>query len=85
MIANFSDSGRFNSTDAHYNIDRSTFSLIISSVNMTDSGEGYQCEVYVKNAEGMDNSNNLSPHIPLTLNIHGEFYISSTKLAVSLL
>ena len=84
-VARFSDSEGFSSTDPRYNIDRSTFALMISSVNWTDAGKGYQCEVYVRNPSTED-EHQLPPHNDLiTLDIYGEFYTSSTKLAVCML
>lgn len=62
--------GRLVSTDSHYNLDRSTFSLIINNVNMSDSSASYKCEVFVQYSRG-DNKR-LSPDISLTLYVHGK-------------
>ena len=84
-IAKFGVREGFSSTDPRYNIDRSTFSLIISSVDITDSGEGYWCDVYVRNPSGIDNER-LPPHSgSITLHVTGEFCIYSTKLAVGVI
>ena len=77
-IASFaSNGGSFTSMD-RYNIDIATFSLIISSVDMTDSGEGYWCDVCVR-IPPVNNSEQLPPHNgSITLHINGEFCIYST-------
>lgn len=75
-IARFSASEGFSSNNPRYRIDRSTFALIISSVDMTDSGEGYQCDVYIRNPSGANNDQLPSNNGSITLDIHGEFYTS---------
>lgn len=60
--------------DDRYDIDKSNFSLEITSVNINDSSENYQCEVYVRNPL-TDNNYRLQPsrEISLTLNVLGMF------------
>ena len=53
-------------TDIRYNIDRSTFSLIISSITFSDSSDDYQCEIYVQNPLKGDN-NRLMPSREVSL------------------
>lgn len=69
-IAEYSTPTGLNSMDPRYEINRSTFSLMIKSVKIEDSGEGYQCAVHVKYPNG--NGHELVyPRTLITLNVHG--------------
>ena len=54
-IASFNTLEGFCLTDSRYSIDRSSFSLIIHSVNVNDSDTSYKCEIYVRSPTGGDN------------------------------
>ena len=60
-------------TDSRYDIDRSTFSLIINSSNINDTSTNYQCEVYVQNPLSDTNTKiNTEFKDTLTLQVYGK-------------
>ena len=72
-IAELSSPSGFASIDSRYMINQSTFSLTIDPVNVNDSSNSYQCDVYVRDPQG-DNLHPLpsgKPEFSLTLNVFG--------------
>ena len=61
-------------TDSRYDINMSTFSLIINSSNINDTSTNYQCEVYVQNPLSDTNTKiNTEIDDKLTLQVYGKF------------
>ena len=67
------------SKSSRYDIDRSSFSLIIDPVSISDSSESYECETYVRNPLTGGNRKLVpSRKISLTLDVQlGEFHDQS--------
>ena len=61
-------------SDAHFDIDRDTFSLIIDSVEPNDAGNDYRCSLSVFNPLPSSSTINLLTEVvPLTLMVNGNY------------
>ena len=61
-------------SDARFDIDRDTFSLIIDSVEANDAGNDYRCSLSVFNPLPSSSTINLQTEmVPLTLMVNGNY------------
>ena len=63
-------------SDARFDIDRDTFSLIIDSVEANDAGNDYRCSLSVFNPRSSDTIN-LETGVPLTLMVNGNYTVAN--------
>ena len=63
-------------SDARFNIDRDTFSLIIDSVEANDAGDDYRCFLSVFNPRS-SNTINLDTDVALTLMVNGNYTVDN--------